>query len=265
LEKRGYKKAKNKYGKVMATLTGAMLVSSAMLSHAPVAAANPSADSIAESIPDEVTDALLTSKQKVSEKLKDSINEKIEDSINAAIKDGVNSNLKDGVDKKIKEHINEKIKDSVNDKLQDNVNDKVKARINKKLNEALLEREDELQQVITDRVNVKIRQNQAHKVLDIVATAYASGYEDNGPWNDKTHIGTKVRPGVIAVDPRVIPLGSKVYIEFEDGRGMYAVAEDTGGAIKGNRIDIVMSDREIAKDFGIQDVKVYVLDKVIDV
>ncbi|MBP2633969.1 MAG: hypothetical protein H6Q70_4597 [Firmicutes bacterium] len=253
----------------MATLTGAMLVSSAMLSHAPVAAAHPSADSIAESLPDEVTDALLTSKQKVSEKLKDSINEKIEDSINAAIKDGVkdgvNSKLKDGVDKKIKEHINEKIKDSVNDKLKDNVNDKVKARINKKLNEALLEREDELQQVITDRVNVKIRQNKAHKVLDIVATAYASGYEDNGIWNDKTHIGTKVRPGIIAVDPRVIPLGSKVYIEFEDGRGMYAVAEDTGGAIKGNRIDIVMSNREKAQDFGIQDVKVYVLDKVIDV
>jgi len=249
----------------MATLTGAMLVSSAMLSHAPVAAANPSADSIAESLPDEVTDALLTSKQKVSEKVKDSINEKIEDSINEAIKEGVNSKLKDGVDKKIKEHINEKIKDSVNDKLKDNVNDKVKARINKKLNEALLEREDELQQVITDRVNVKIRQNQAHKVLNIVATAYASGYEDNGIWNDKTHIGTKVRPGIIAVDPRVIPLGSKVYIEFEDGRGMYAVAEDTGGAIKGNRIDIVMSDREIAKDFGIQDVRVYVLDKVLDV
>ena len=265
MEKRGYKKAKNKYGKVMATLTGAMLVSSAMLSHAPVAAANPRADSIAESLPDEVTDALLTSKQKVSEKVKDSINEKIEDSINEAIKEGVNSKLKDGVDKKIKEHINEKIKDSVNDKLKDNVNDKVKARINKKLNEALLEREDELQQVITDRVNVKIRQNQAHKVLNIVATAYASGYEDNGIWNDKTHIGTKVRPGIIAVDPRVIPLGSKVYIEFEDGRGMYAVAEDTGGAIKGNRIDIVMSDREIAKDFGIQDVRVYVLDKVLDV
>jgi 3D (Asp-Asp-Asp) domain-containing protein len=249
----------------MATLTGAMLVSSAMLSHAPVAAASPSPNSIAKSLPDEVTDALLTSKQQVSEKLKDSINEKIEDSINAAIKDGVNSKLKDGVDKKIKDHINEKIKDSVNDKLQDSVNDKTKARINKKLNEALLEREDELQQVITDRANVKIRQSSAHQVLDIVATAYASGYEDNGPWNDKTHIGTKVRPGIIAVDPRVIPLGSKVYIEFEDGRGMYAVAEDTGGAIKGNRIDIVMSNREKAQDFGIQDVKVYVLDKVLDV
>ncbi|MBP2630908.1 MAG: yocH 3 [Firmicutes bacterium] len=250
----------------MATLTGAMLVSSAMLSHAPVASANPSPDSIAKSLPDEVTDALSTTKQKVSEKLKESINEKIEDSINEAIKDGVDSKLKNGVDQKIKEHINEKIKDGVNDKLKDNVNDKLRERINERLNEKLLESQSNLEKIVTERVKVKkVQQSNAHKVLDIVATAYASGYEDNGPWNDITHIGTKIRPGVIAVDPNVIPLGSKVYIEFENGRGMYAIAEDTGGAIKGNRIDIVMSDRQIAKDFGIQDVKVYVLDKVLDV
>ncbi|CUH94238.1 putative secreted protein [Propionispora sp. 2/2-37] len=98
------------------------------------------------------------------------------------------------------------------------------------------------------------------KKLNIKATAYAPGPHDNGKWGDLTHIGTKVRPGIIAVDPKVIPLGSKVYIEFEDGRGSYAVAEDTGGAIKGNRIDIAMWTVAEAYDFGIQDVKVYVLD-----
>ena len=46
---------------------------------------------------------------------------------------------------------------------------------------------------------------------------------------------------------------------------MDAVAEDTGGAIKGNRIDIAMSTRDKAKQFGIQDVKVHVLEKVLDV
>lgn len=98
------------------------------------------------------------------------------------------------------------------------------------------------------------------KVHNIVATAYAPGHEDNGKWGNLTHIGTLVRPGIIAVDPKVIPLGSRVYIEFSDGRGMHAVAEDTGGAIKGNRIDIAFQTRTEAKQFGIQDVKIYVLD-----
>lgn len=97
------------------------------------------------------------------------------------------------------------------------------------------------------------------QVLNIVATAYAPGPHDNGKWGNLTHIGTQVRPGIIAVDPRVIPLKSRVYIEFADGHGVYAVAEDTGGAIKGNRIDIAMWTVAEAYDFGMQDVKVYVL------
>jgi len=97
------------------------------------------------------------------------------------------------------------------------------------------------------------------RVLDIVATAYAPGPHDNGKWGSLTHLGTQVRPGIIAVDPRVIPLGSRVYIEFADGRGVYAVAEDTGGAIKGNRIDIAMRTVSEAYEFGMQKVKVYVL------
>ncbi|WP_371369193.1 hypothetical protein SRRS_24700 [Sporomusa rhizae] len=96
-------------------------------------------------------------------------------------------------------------------------------------------------------------------VLDIKATAYAAGPHDNGQWGNMTYMGTMVRPGVIAVDPQVIPLGSRLYIEFADGKGMYGVAEDTGGAIKGNRIDIAMQSVAVAYDFGIQNVKVYVL------
>jgi len=97
------------------------------------------------------------------------------------------------------------------------------------------------------------------KVLDISATAYAPGPLDNDQWGDKTYMGTTIRPGVIAVDPKVIPLGSRLYVQYPDGHGEYAVAEDTGGAIKGNRIDIAMMDRGKATDFGIQDVKVYVV------
>jgi 3D (Asp-Asp-Asp) domain-containing protein len=97
------------------------------------------------------------------------------------------------------------------------------------------------------------------KVIDIKATAYAPGAADNDQWGDKTYLGTQVRPGVIAVDPRVIPLGSRVFIQYPDGHGEYAVAEDTGGAIKGNRIDVAKGDRGTAKDFGIKNVKVYVI------
>lgn len=91
------------------------------------------------------------------------------------------------------------------------------------------------------------------------ATAYAPGPHDNGKWGSLTHLGTQVRPGIIAVDPRVIPLGSRVHIEFADGHGVYATAEDTGGAIKGNRIDIAMRSVDEAYKFGMQKVKVYVL------
>jgi len=96
-------------------------------------------------------------------------------------------------------------------------------------------------------------------VLDIKATAYAPGPHDNGQWGNKTHIGSQVRPGIIAVDPNVIPLGSQVYIQYPDGHGEYAIAEDTGGAIKGNRVDIAKWTVNEAEDFGIQNVKVFVV------
>ncbi|MDR3591269.1 MAG: 3D domain-containing protein [Negativicutes bacterium] len=97
------------------------------------------------------------------------------------------------------------------------------------------------------------------KVLDIRATAYAPGPHDNDQWGSKTFMGTQVRPGIIAVDPSIIPLGSQVYIQYPDGHGEYARAEDTGGAIKGNRIDVARATVEKAQDFGLQQVKVYVL------
>mgnify|MGYP005847697853 CR=1 FL=1 len=97
------------------------------------------------------------------------------------------------------------------------------------------------------------------KELDIVATAYAPGPHDNGQWGNKTYIGSQIRPGVIAVDPKVIPLGSRVFIQYPDGHGEYAIAEDTGGAIKGNRIDVAKWSVKEAEDFGIQRVKVFVI------
>ncbi|ALS75531.1 hypothetical protein AUC31_10095 [Planococcus rifietoensis] len=72
-----------------------------------------------------------------------------------------------------------------------------------------------------------------------------------------TGINLKANPGlkVIAVDPSVIPLGSKVWVE---GYGN-AIAGDTGGAIKGNKIDLFMPNRSDAIAFGRKQVKVKIL------
>lgn len=95
--------------------------------------------------------------------------------------------------------------------------------------------------------------------LNIVATAYAPGPHDNDQWGNKTFTGEQIRPGIIAVDPSVIPLNSRVFIQYPDGHGEYAMAKDTGGAIKGNRIDVAKWTVGEAQDFGMQHVKVFVL------
>lgn len=93
------------------------------------------------------------------------------------------------------------------------------------------------------------------RVIDVTATAYGPGILDNGKWNDMTYMGGKVKKGVVAVDPNVIPMGTKLWVE---GYGE-AVAEDQGSAIKGSRIDLAFDNRQDALDYGIQKVKVYVL------
>lgn len=103
--------------------------------------------------------------------------------------------------------------------------------------------------------------------IDMVATAYDLSFESCGKYPDDpyygiTASGTKAQPGTVAVDPSVIPLGTKLYIASTDGSPDYgfATALDTGGAIKGNRIDLFMEDGTDAYKFGIRQVKVYVLE-----
>ena len=100
----------------------------------------------------------------------------------------------------------------------------------------------------------------SERAIEMIATAYAPGPQDNDQWGSKTHLGTEVRPGVVAVDPQVVPLGSRVMIKYPDGHTEYAKAEDTGGAIKGRRIDVARWTAHEAKRFGIKPVKVYVLE-----
>jgi 3D (Asp-Asp-Asp) domain-containing protein len=93
--------------------------------------------------------------------------------------------------------------------------------------------------------------------LIMEATAYDPGPISCGKYADGyTAIGMKAEKGVVAVDPRVIPLRTRLYVE---GYGL-AIAADTGGAIKGNRIDLCFPTYREALRYGRRTVKVYLLD-----
>lgn len=95
------------------------------------------------------------------------------------------------------------------------------------------------------------------RVLTMSATAYDPGPGSCGARaSGHTAIGMRATRGVIAVDPRVIPLGSRVYVE---GYGQ-AIAADTGSAIKGHRIDVCFPSRAEAISWGRRTVKVIVLE-----
>lgn len=68
---------------------------------------------------------------------------------------------------------------------------------------------------------------------------------------------------IIAVDPNVIPLGSLVEVRLENGQTFVAEAADTGGAIKGKRIDILVETKKQAYQFGRQPVEVRPLQKTV--
>ncbi len=90
------------------------------------------------------------------------------------------------------------------------------------------------------------------KALTVVATGYTQ-YDEG--CTSTTATGTAAVRGVVAVDPSVIPLGTKLYIP---GYGI-AAAQDTGGAINGNRIDLCYNSVSEAYAWGRQTVTVYIL------
>lgn len=116
--------------------------------------------------------------------------------------------------------------------------------------------------ITTSRGDTRFRQS-----ITMNASAYDLSFQSTGKVPGDSHYGitasgTKARPGVVAVDPRVIPLGTKLYIRSLDGSKDYgfAVAEDKGGSIKGNKIDLFFESAEQVRQFGRRKVKVYILD-----
>lgn len=90
---------------------------------------------------------------------------------------------------------------------------------------------------------------------EFTITAYCNEPYEHicGSGDGLTAMGMAAEPGIIAVDPNVIELGSHVIID-----GQEYLAADTGGAIKGNRIDICTEDHSAALEFGVQKKDVYI-------
>jgi 3D (Asp-Asp-Asp) domain-containing protein len=130
------------------------------------------------------------------------------------------------------------------------------------LGEKILKKPEALKRTLIARHSLKLRSRgkvdrtipavvSEKNYLVMVATAYAPGA--GAGWRTATN--RKAGYGIVAVDPRVIPLGTRLYIP---GYG-YAIAADTGGAIKGNRIDLCFNTCSEAIRWGRREVKVYIL------
>jgi len=91
--------------------------------------------------------------------------------------------------------------------------------------------------------------------VPMLVTAYTR-YDEG--CTDYTYRGTYLRRGLCAVDPNVIPLGTRLYVP---GYGE-AIADDIGGAIQGNHIDLAMDTLDEAFDWGTKNVTIYVLSNV---
>jgi 3D (Asp-Asp-Asp) domain-containing protein len=88
------------------------------------------------------------------------------------------------------------------------------------------------------------------------ATAYLPVDSIEGRHSGLTAIGTMAKPYVtVAVDPTVVPINSWIWI---DGLGWWK-AEDTGNTIKGKKIDLCVSTREEAMEFGVRKMKIKIL------
>ena len=96
------------------------------------------------------------------------------------------------------------------------------------------------------------------KAEQFVATAYS---KTNAGCDDITATGSQVRVGVVAVDPKLIPYGTRMFIVTNDGRYIYGIgtAEDCGGSIKGNRLDLYFDTDAECWQFGVRSCTVYFL------
>lgn len=115
-------------------------------------------------------------------------------------------------------------------------------------------------EIVTSRRPAQLASRGAYtgaRTLNVLATAYDPGPGSCGKFaNGSTCNGKRAGYGIVAVDPKVIPLGSKLHIP---GYG-YAIAADVGGAIKGNRVDLGFNSRSGSFKWGKRWVRVMIVE-----
>lgn len=123
--------------------------------------------------------------------------------------------------------------------------------------QSLREKLDKVVAVGTKELNLQVSRGAETGTEFYVNTTAYTAYCNGCSGRTATGFDLRANPGakVIAVDPRVIPLGTKVYVE---GYG-YAVAADTGGAIKGHKIDVFFPTKAEAFRWGVRKVKIKIL------
>ena len=155
-----------------------------------------------------------------------------------------------------------KVQEVVKPKEEVKVQEEAKTKEEAKAQEiAKAKEEEKAREALKVKEQSKNNIQSAKRELTVVATAYTADPSENGTYGGRvlTAMGHDLTANpnmrIIAVDPKVIPLGSKVWVE---GYGE-AIAGDTGSAIKGNRIDVLMGSKSKAMNWGRQTVKVKIL------
>ncbi|PGO79418.1 enterotoxin [Bacillus cereus] len=235
----------------------------------------------------ETTKAQEIVKPKEEAKVKEEVKVKEEEKAQEIVKPKEEAKIKEEVKVKEEEKVQEIAKAKEEEKAQEIAKAKeeekareiVKAKEEEKAREIAKAKEEKAREIAKAKEEEKAREiakakeeerakeasknniQSAKRELTVVATAYTADPSENGTYGGRvlTAMGhdLTVNPNmrIIAVDPKVIPLGSKVWVE---GYGE-AIAGDTGSAIKGNRIDVLMGSKSKAMNWGRQTVKVKIL------
>ncbi|MEB4841501.1 cell wall-binding protein EntB [Paenibacillus jamilae] len=203
-------------------------------------------------------------KPKEEAKVKEEVKVKEEEKAQEIVKPKEEAKIKEEV--KVKEE--EKVQEIAKAKEEEKAREIAKAKEEEKAREIAKAKEEEKAREIAkakeeERAKEASKNNiqSAKRELTVVATAYTADPSENGTYGGRvlTAMGHDLTANpnmrIIAVDPKVIPLGSKVWVE---GYGE-AIAGDTGSAIKGNRIDVLMGSKSKAMNWGRQTVKVKIL------
>ncbi len=211
-------------------------------------------------------------KPKEEAKVKEEVKVKEEEKAQEIVKPKEEAKIKEEVKVKEEEKVQEiakaKEEEKAKAKEEEKAREIVKAKEEEKAREIAKAKEEEKAREIAkakeeERAKEASKNNiqSAKRELTVVATAYTADPSENGTYGGRvlTAMGHDLTANpnmrIIAVDPKVIPLGSKVWVE---GYGE-AIAGDTGSAIKGNRIDVLMGSKSKAINWGRQTVKVKIL------